>query len=111
MRSKTKDLTEMSLWCALMIGIQWVFSFVYGIELLSLLMVLCGTIFGKYKGAFTAFTFAILRNLIYSFAFDVFILNVTFWPLFVFIVGFLYEKFKPDAIVFRSEERRVGKEC
>lgn len=72
-----------------MIGVQFVFSFVVGVELVTVIFACFCIVFGVRRGVLCAVVFALLRGFIYGFAPNVIVLYLVYYPLFAVVFGFL----------------------
>ena len=84
----TKGLASTAVVVALLIGVQFVFSFVPGIELVSLLLCVFCVAFGPVYGVIAAIAFALLRAFVFGFNPNVMILYVVYYPAFALATGF-----------------------
>ena len=63
----SKEIAYTALACALLIGGQYVFSFVAGVEIVTLLLICFSFVFGVRNGVICAVAFSVLRCLLYGF--------------------------------------------
>ncbi|MCD8373472.1 MAG: hypothetical protein LUD27_09275 [Clostridia bacterium] len=87
--SSAKEIAYSAVMAALLIGGQFVFSNVVGVEVVTVLLCCFSFVFGKRAGVLSAAAFALLRCFIYGFYPDVIALYLIYYPLFAFIFGSL----------------------
>lgn len=67
--------------CALLIGGQFVFSFVAGVEIVTILLISFSCVFGARRGVILSVAFSLLRCLLFGFYPTVIILYLIYYPL------------------------------
>ena len=87
--SLSKEIAYIAVTCALLIGGQFVFSFVVGVEVVTLILVCFSFTFGARRGVICAVCFSLLRCVIYGFYPTVVILYLIYYPLLAFIFGLI----------------------
>lgn len=85
--SPAKDIAYVAVMCALLIGGQYVFSFVAGVEIVTLLFVCFSCAFGVRRGVLCAVAFSLLRCFIFGFYPSVVVLYLVYYPLLAAIFG------------------------
>ena len=85
--------------CALLIAIQYVFSAIKGVELISVFFFAFCFSFGAIYGVTVAVVFSLLRCFIYGFFPSVVILYLVFYPLFAFVAGLVGKLLKDKSAV------------
>ena len=85
--SPSKEIAYIAVMCALLIGGQYIFSFVVGVEIVTLLLICFSYVFGVRCGVICAAAFSLLRCLIYGFYPAVLILYLIYYPLLCAIFG------------------------
>lgn len=73
--------------CALLIAAQYVFSFVTGVEIVTLLFVCFASVFGAVSGVFCAAAFSLLRCLVFGFSPQTVILYLLYYPFLAAVFG------------------------
>lgn len=73
--------------CALLIDGQYVFSFVVGVEIVTVLLISFACAFGVRRGIICAVAFSLLRCLLYGFYPTVIILYLIYYPLLAAVFG------------------------
>ncbi len=79
--STAKEIAYIAVMTALLIGGQLVFSFVVGVEIVTLLLVCYSYVFGVKDGVLTAVAFCLLRCFIWGFYPTVILLYIIYYPL------------------------------
>lgn len=87
-----------AVFVALLIAVQYVMSFVPGVELVTVLLLCFCYVSGPYAGMVTATSFSLLRCLIYGFYPNVIILYLVYYNLFAALFGFLSRRSAPPWI-------------
>ena len=87
--SLSKEIAYIAITCALLLGGQFVFSFVVGVEIVTLILVCFSFVFGARRGAVCAVAFSLLRCAIYGFYPTVIILYLIYYPLLALVSGLL----------------------
>lgn len=82
-----KEIAYIAVTCALLIGGQYVFSFVAGVEIVTLILVCFSYVFGMRRGAICATAFSLLRCLIFGFSPTAVILYLVYYPLLAVVFG------------------------
>jgi hypothetical protein len=100
--SPAKEIAYIAVMCALLIGGQYVFSFVVGVEIVTLLLVCFSSVFGARRGIILSLAFSLLRSILYTFSPTALILYLVYYPLLSLIFGLLghikkstYQQFPP----------------
>lgn len=91
----TKDVVYPALMCALLIAGQYVFSFVSGVEIVTVLLLCFSVAFGVKRGVLCAVAFSLLRCLVFGFFPNVVLLYLIYYPTFAAAFGLL-GKLKKD---------------
>lgn len=73
--------------CALLLGGQYVFSFVVGVEIVTLLLVCFSCVFGVRRGVLCAVAFSFLRCFIFGFYPSVIVLYLIYYSMLAAIFG------------------------
>ncbi len=84
-----KDVAYCSLMTALLIGGQYVLSFVGGVEVVTVLLLAWSFVFGAKRGMLVATAFSLLRNFLYAFSAEVVVLYLVYYNLFALTFGLL----------------------
>ena len=87
--SLSKEIAYIAVTCALLIGGQFVFSFVVGVEIVTIISVCFSYTFGARRGVVCAVCFSLLRCFIYGFYPTVVILYLIYYPLHSLAFGLL----------------------
>lgn len=87
--SAARDVAYAAVGCALMIGVQYVFSFVAGIEFVTVIFACFCAVFGIRRGVLCAVAFSLLRCIIFGFSPNVVALYAVYYPLFAVVMGAL----------------------
>ena len=87
--SLSKEIAYIAVTCALLIGGQFVFSFVVGVEIVTLILASFSFIFGARRGIICAVCFSLLRCVIYGFYPTVVILYLIYYPLLALVFALL----------------------
>ncbi|MDE6868772.1 MAG: hypothetical protein K2J83_06510 [Clostridia bacterium] len=82
-----KQIAYVAVMCALLIAGQYVFSFVVGVEIVTLLLVCFSSVFGVRSGVICAVSFSLLRCLIYGFSPTAVILYLVYYPSLAAVFG------------------------
>ena len=85
----SKEIAYIAVMSALLIGGQFVFSFVAGVEIVTLLLACFSYSFGMRRGAIGALAFSLLRCLLFGFHPTVIILYLIYYPVLALIFGAL----------------------
>ena len=89
-----KELAIIGMYTALLIGGQFVLSFVSGIEIVTVLFLVFCYRFGVKRGIIVATAFSLLRCFIFGFMVNVIILYLVYYNLFAVAFGFIGAKLK-----------------
>lgn len=84
---------------ALLVAVQYVFGFVVGVELVSVLLLCFCVSFGVRCGVLTATAFSLLRCLLYGFSPNVVLLYLIYYNLFACVFGLLRKRRLPAWVV------------
>ena len=87
--SLSKEIAYIAVTCALLIGGQFVFSFIVGVEIVTIILVCFSFTFGARRGVICAVCFSLLRCVIYGFYPTVVLLYLIYYPLLALIFGLL----------------------
>ena len=82
-----KEAAYIALTCALLIGGQYVFSFVVGVEIVTLILVSFSCSFGARRGIICALAFSLLRCIIFPFSPTALILYIIYYPALAAVFG------------------------
>lgn len=85
----SKEIAYIAVTCALLIGGQYVFSFVAGVEIITLISVCFAYVFGIKRGVLCAVAFSLLRCFIFGFYPAAVILYLIYYPLLAVVFGSL----------------------
>ena len=72
-----------------MIGVQYAFSFVAGVELVTVIFACFCVVFGVRRGVLCAVAFSLLRCIVFGFSPNVVVLYAVYYPLFAVVFGLL----------------------
>ena len=89
-----KELAVIGMYTALLIGGQFVLSFVSSIEIVTVLFLVFCYRFGISRGMIVATAFSLLRCFIFGFMVNVVILYLIYYNLFAIVFGYLGAKLK-----------------
>ena len=108
-----KELAYLSVFVALTIALQWVFSAVPGVELVTVLFVSYAFVFGCKRGMSAATAFSLLRQFVFGIYPTVLILYLIYYNLLAFTFGFLGEKIKQPSksLLFLTVVACLGTVC
>ena len=87
--SPSKEIAYIAVTCAALLGGQFVFSFVVGVEVVTLILACFSYQFGARRGMICAVAFSLLRCLIYGFYPTVILLYLIYYPLLALLFGLL----------------------
>lgn len=87
-----KEIALIAVFCAVLLGGQFCFSFLMGVEIVSVLLATFSYVFGKTRGVICAVAFSLLRCFLFGFFLSVFLLYLLYYPLFAFLFGALGKK-------------------
>ena len=87
--SISKEIAYIAVTCALLLGGQFVFSFVVGVEVVTIILVSFSYQFGSRRGVICAVAFSLLRCIIYGFYPTVVLLYLIYYPLLATVFGLL----------------------
>ena len=87
--SLSKEIAYIAVTCALLLGGQFVFSFVVGVEVVTIIFVCFSFTFGAKRGVICAIAFSLLRCLLYGFYPTVLALYLIYYPLLALVFGLL----------------------
>lgn len=85
--SPSREIAYTAVMCALLIGGQFVFSAVAGVEIVTLLLLCFAAVFGARTGAICATAFSLLRCIIFGFSPTALILYLVYYPSFAALFG------------------------
>lgn len=88
-RSLSNEIAYAAMMCALLIGGQYLFSYISGVEIVTLLLLCFSAVFGARCGVLCAVAFSLLRCLVFGFYPSVIVLYLIYFPLFAAIFGWL----------------------
>ena len=97
-----KEIAVVSLFTALLIGGQFVFSFVAGVEIVTPLLLCFCYSFGARRGMLTATAFSGLRCIIFGFFPTAVILYLVYYNLFAVVFGLLGRKLKGEESLYAN---------
>ena len=92
MRSNAHAVAASALMCALLLVVQFVLSFLQGVELVTALLLAFSYFFGKKCGVMTATAFSLLRCLLFGFFLNVVVLYLVYFNAFALFFGWLGER-------------------
>lgn len=93
-RSSAVSLAVIAVTSALLVGAQFVLSFVAGVEVVSLLLAVFSTAFGAKRGVAVGGCFALLRCVVFGFVPNVFVAYIIYFPCFALATGLYGRLFK-----------------
>ena len=85
----SKECAYIAVYVALLLGVQFAFSFIPGVEFVTLLLVCYAFVFGSVRGMVCATAFSLLRCFIFGFFPDVIILYLVYYNLLTLGFGLL----------------------
>ena len=85
----SKEVAYIAVMSALLLGGQYVLSFVAGVEIVTILLICFSYSFGMRRGAVCALSFSLLRCLLFGFYPTVIILYLIYYPLLAIVFGAL----------------------
>ena len=91
-----KEIIIPAVFTAMLISAQFVLSGIAGVELVTVLLLSFVFVFGLKQGVIVANAFIVLRNLIFGFFLNVFILYVIYYNLFVLVIGLISKAVKGE---------------
>lgn len=83
----SKRIAYIAVMCALLVAAQYVFSFVVGVEIVTVLLVCFASVCGVRSGVICAVAFSLLRCLVYGFSPAAVILYLIYYPLLATVSG------------------------
>ena len=89
---KTKELAYCAVMTALLIAVQYAFSFVSGVELVTVLFLSFCYVFGIRCGVLTGMAFSLLRCVIFGFTPNVIVLYLVYYTMFAALFGTVGKK-------------------
>ena len=96
-----KEIAFIGMYTALLIGAQFVLSFVSGIEIVTVLFSAFCYKYGVKKGLILAISFSLIRCFIYGFILDVVILYLVYYPILCLTFAYLGKLFKSNFTVIK----------
>ncbi len=87
--SLSREIAYIAVTCALLIGGQFVFSFVVGVEIVTIILMSFSFVFGARRGAVCAVAFSLLRCFIFGFYPTALILYLIYYPSLAAVSGLL----------------------
>ena len=87
--SLSREIAYIAVTTALLLGGQFVFSFVVGVEVVTVILVSFSFVFGARRGVICAVSFSLLRCVLYGFYPTVILLYLVYYPLLALIFGLL----------------------
>ena len=87
--SLSREIAYIATTCALLLGGQFVFSFVVGVEVVTIILVSFSFVFGARRGAVCAVSFSLLRCVLYGFYPTAVILYLIYYPALALVCGLL----------------------
>ncbi len=87
--SLSSEIAYAAVMCALLIGGQYLFSYVSGVEIVTVLLLCFSAVFGARCGILSAVAFSLLRCLVFGFYPSVIVLYLIYFPLFAAVFGWL----------------------
>ncbi len=91
-----KDIALIGMYTALLIGAQFVLSYVSGVEIVTVLFAPFCYKYGFKKGLILSISFSLIRCLIFGFIIDVVILYLIYYPLLCLVFSSLGKVFKSN---------------
>ncbi len=85
--SPSKETAYIAVTCALLLGGQFVFSFVAGVEIVTLILVCFSSVFGARRGVILAASFSVSRCIVFGFTPAVLVLYLIYYPALAAIFG------------------------
>ena len=89
-----KEIALVGMYTALLIGAQFVLSFVSGVEIVTVLFSAFCYKYGLKKGLILSISFSLIRCFIYGFILDVVVLYLVYYPLLCLTFAYLGKLFK-----------------
>lgn len=87
--SPSKEIAYIAVTCALLIGGQYVFSFIAGVEIVTIMLISFSYTFGIRRGVILSIAFSLLRCFVFGFYITVIILYLVYYPLLSAVFGAL----------------------
>lgn len=87
--SPAREIAYISLETALLLGVQFIFSALIGVEAVTLLLAAFSFSFGARRGILSAVAFTFLRCAVYGFYLPAVILYLIYYPVLALVFGFL----------------------
>ena len=94
--STAKQITLAGIFTALLIGAQWAFSFVAGVEIVTVLLLAFCFCFGAKVGLMTATAFSFLRCFLFGFTPTAIVLYLAYYNAFALFFGWFGGKTKQN---------------
>ena len=98
---KAKKIAICGAFCALLIVVQYAFSAIKGVELVTLFFVTFSFAFGGVYGVLVALSYSLLRCLIYGFFPNVVILYLAYYPALALAAGALGKRLRDRSKIKR----------
>lgn len=92
---KARRVALCAVFVALLIALQYTFSFVPGVELVTVFLLCFCYAFGIIPGMITATCFSLLRCLLFGFYPNVIVLYLVYYNMFALLFGFLGKNSRP----------------
>ena len=89
MQKSAKEIAYIALFCALLVGGQWLFAALPGVEIVTLLLVTFSFSFGVARGCILALSFSLIRQLVFGFFPTVLILYLIYYTALCACFGLL----------------------
>lgn len=87
--SPAKEAAYIAVTCALLLGSQYILSFVMGVEIVTVIFVCFATVFGIRRGIICALVFTLLRCFVFGFSPTVLVLYLAYYPFLTTVFGAL----------------------
>lgn len=87
--SPAKEAAYIAVTCALLLGSQYILSFVMGVEIVTVIFVCFATVFGIRRGVICALAFTLLRCFLFGFSPTAVLLYLIYYPLLATVFGAL----------------------
>lgn len=94
-----REIAAAAVMCALLLTVQYVLSFVPGVELVTALFLAFCVFFGRRCGVLTATAFSLLRCFLFGFYPNVIVLYLIYFNVFALFFGWLGERRRPVAVL------------
>ena len=96
--TNTRKIAACAVMVALLIAVQFAFSMISGVELVSVFFLCFCYVYGIYCGVMTATTFSLMRCLLFGFTPSVIVLYLIYYNMFAIVFGLMGRRSLPKCV-------------